>query len=89
MTPPLHQGPCILFLPDPTTVYNGRNIPGLHYPHDDSPRCQEYIEIVTEQEKILYPSGELHNSSKGVPMLLLAPLMKRMVCLFMKSMRNN
>lgn len=89
VTPPLHQGPSVLFLPDPTTVYDGRNIPGLHYPYDDGPLCREYIEIVTEQEKILYPSGELHDGSKGVPLLLLAPLMKRMVVLLMKSMRNN
>lgn len=82
VTPALHGGSRVLFLPDPTRVFEGRNVPGVHRPYSDSPMCDEFVEIIREQERLLYPPGEPHTSEKRVSRDALAAIMSRMMKLF-------
>ncbi len=84
-TPPLHGGPRVLFLPDPIKVYEGRNIPGVHCPYDDSSRCREFASISQEMERLIYPPGEAHQQKKAVSKIKMMGLMARMTRLMMQS----
>ncbi len=82
VTPALHSGNRVLFLPDPRRVYDGRNIPGVHYPYSDTALCREYAALTTEQERILYPPGEMHVPGQAINMERLLPITQRMQRLF-------
>ncbi len=83
VTPALHGGSRVLFLPDPQRTYDGRNIAGVHYPYSDTAICREYAELTTAQERILYPPGEHHVPGQDIDHELLRPITQGMMRLFM------
>jgi hypothetical protein len=58
LSPPLHGGSIVLFLPDPKRVFDGHNISGVHHPYSDSPMCREFVAAVEAHERFLYPPGQ-------------------------------
>jgi len=85
VTPPLHGGSRVLFLPDPIRVYEGRNIAGVHFPFEDSFRCREFAAISQEMERLIYPPGELHQQKTAVPAMKMMGLMARMSRLMIQA----
>jgi hypothetical protein len=59
ITPPMHKGDVVLFLSDSKLVYEGRNIPTIHYPYRDTPFCKEYVEIADAINRLLFPPGQI------------------------------
>ena len=57
LTPPVHGGPVVLFFIDPVRVYEGFNIPTVHYPYNTSSICQDYVEVCDEINRLMLPPG--------------------------------
>jgi hypothetical protein len=85
VTPALHRGTRVLFLPDARRVYEGRNIPGVHYPYTDTALCREYAALTTAQERILYPPGEKHVPGEAIDPEPLRPIAQAMGRLFAQA----
>ena len=85
VTPALHGGSRVLFLPDARRTYEGRNIAGVHYPYSDTSICREYAELATAQERILYPPGEIYVNGRAVDPKQQKLVTERMVNIFMRA----
>ena len=82
VTPALHDGSRVLFLPDARRTYEGRNIEAVHYPYSDTSICREYAELAAAQTRILYPPGEIHVNGRAVDPKLLRPITQGIMRLF-------
>jgi hypothetical protein len=58
VTPPVHRGNTVLFLPDPVSVYEGLNVPMIFYPYRDTAFCREYVALSDEIFRSIHPPGE-------------------------------
>lgn len=87
VSPPLHGGPEVLFLPDPIRVYEGRNISSIHYPYDDSERCREYVDVADKINRVIFPPGK-PGKSPFVPTAEMAALQARLRDIFIKAKQS-
>jgi len=84
LSPPLHGGTEVLFLPDPVRVYEGRNISSIHYPYDASERCREYVDVADKINRLIFPPGK-SGKSYFVPTAEMAALNARRRDIFTKA----
>lgn len=84
LTPPLHGGPVVLFLPDSLRVYDGRNISTVRYPYSDDPSCLQYVEIAGEINSILLPPGAM-GRPENVERARLSPLFAQLREIVLKN----
>ena len=87
LSPPLHGGTEVLFLPDPVRVYEGRNISSIHYPYDDSERCREYVDVADKINRVIFPPGK-PGKSPFVPTAEMAALQARLRDIFIKAKQS-
>jgi hypothetical protein len=85
VSPPLHEGPDVLFLPDPVRVYAGINIPTLHYPYNDSALCREYAEVSDQMNRLLLPPGMPPIRAEDVSQVQMEALRVRLRSIFAKA----
>lgn len=87
VSPSLHGGQEVLFLPDPVRVYEGRNVSSIHYPYDASERCREYVDIADKINRLIFPPGR-SGKSRFVPTVEMAALTARFRDIFTKAKQS-
>ena len=87
LSPPLHGGPEVLFLPDPIRVYEGRNISTIHHPYDASERCRAYVDVADKINRLIFPPGKF-GKSHFVPTAEMATLQARLRDIFIKAKQS-
>ena len=88
VSPPLHGGPQVLFLPDPVRTYEGRNISTIHHPYDASERWREYVNIADKMNRLIFPPGK-SGKSHFVPMAEMAVLKTKLRDIFIKARQSS
>lgn len=87
VTPPLHKGPVVLFLPDPDRVYQGCNIPTVHYPYTTSLLCREYVEVADLYNRLIFPPG-MPGKSRFVPPGPMEELLARLREIYQRAQQS-
>lgn len=87
LTPPVHRGTEVLFLPDPIRLYEGLNISTIHYPYDASERCREYVDVADKINRLDFPPGK-PGKSYFVPTAERAALNARRRDIFAKAIQS-
>jgi hypothetical protein len=85
VSPPVHGGRVVLFLPDPIRVYEGRSISSVHYPYSASPLCREYVEVCGRINRLLLPPGQPPIRAHEVPQAEMERLRARLRRIFARA----